>query len=304
MCLVALGRHSAFLDGGKPQVASEAQGVVSAVPLCTIVRTRAIIATSRSSSRTSECYVGKRVAFPIAARGHLFDSPDRACPGVSTSATEPDALKSLFRGTVAEGNSLRRVMRHSASSSPCTMQRERATAVWCGWLRDVQDTSDHLVRDPIDAGKHVQACTATCPTSDLHVPCGQGGDGGRTAGMNGGCSSGTSRLRHREVGRESCPPLLAESVARCMESAYSTPLGSAANSDALSVRFTLLCPDLASGPIVGNACSFACHSPQHTPPSLAGSCTGYQTALRLQGHSFVPRSLPVPARRPAWCRRV
>jgi hypothetical protein len=35
-------------------------------------------------------------------------------------------------------------------------------------------------------------------------------------------------------------------------------------------------------------------------PSLAGSFTGYQTAWRLQGRSFVPRSLPVPAPRPVW----
>ena len=42
----------------------------------------------------------------------------------------------------------------------------------------------------------------------------------------------------------------------------------------------------------------------HGPSSLVGSCRGYQTALRLQGRSLVPPSLPVPARRPVWCRLV
>jgi hypothetical protein len=36
--------------------------------------------------------------------------------------------------------------------------------------------------------------------------------------------------------------------------------------------------------MVGNACLLA--TPRGTtPPSLAGSCTGYQTALRLQGRA-------------------
>jgi hypothetical protein len=61
-----------------------------------------------------------------------------------------------------------------------------------------------------------------------------------------------------------------------------------------------------AGPMDGRECSPVClsHPRGMILPSLAGSCTGYQTAWRLQGRSFVPRSLPVPARRPVWCRRV
>ena len=45
----------------------------------------------------------------------------------------------------------------------------------------------------------------------------------------------------------------------------------------------------------------ACLSPLGTlTPSLVGSCGLYQTALRLQGRSLVPHSLPVPALRLAW----
>ena len=53
----------------------------------------------------------------------------------------------------------------------------------------------------------------------------------------------------------------------------------------------LLCPEPDGGPKVGNASSLAILRCTLLP-SLAGSCRGYQTALRLQGRSLVPLSLP------------
>jgi len=43
--------------------------------------------------------------------------------------------------------------------------------------------------------------------------------------------------------------------------------------------------------MVGNACLLACNSPAARSLSLAGSCRGYQTALRLQGRALAS-SLP------------
>ena len=57
------------------------------------------------------------------------------------------------------------------------------------------------------------------------------------------------------------------------------------------------------GPIVGNICSLAIPY-LLVPLSLAGSCRRYQTALRLQGRSLVPHSLPIPAQRTVWSFRL
>jgi hypothetical protein len=96
----------------------------------------------------------------------------------------------------------------------------------------VHDAPDGLVRDPEDRGKRAQAFTATRPAADLCVL--RGRDEVLTAGMDGPCSSGTCRRRHREVGWKSSPPLLADSVTRCMELAGSTPVGSACLFDCYS----------------------------------------------------------------------